>query len=65
MTRIRADGKVDYSPGALYLDYDQLVFTRKTLTWKIAEGTNSLSFTQGLFNCKGVMDVRDLVVTIK
>ena len=61
---VKPDGKLDYSPGALFLDYDQLTFVRKSIKWKVPEGAKQVNLGLGLFHCAGVFDVRDLVVTI-
>ena len=62
---VRADGRQSYSPGALFLDYDQNDFVPKSLVWKIEPDAKALNLGLGLFNCKGVLEVRNLKITLE
>jgi hypothetical protein len=60
----RKEGKPDY-PSALFLDFDQPRWKSLVTRWKVPADAVALDFSIGLMNATGVMDVRDLTVTLE
>lgn len=60
----RKQGKPDY-PSALFLDFDQPRWKSLVTRWKVPADAVSLDFSIGLMKATGVMDVRDVTVTLE
>jgi hypothetical protein len=60
----RKEGKPDY-PSALFLDFDQPRWKSLVTRWKVPADAVALDFSIGLMKATGVMDVRDLTVTLE
>jgi hypothetical protein len=58
------DGRRSF-PGALFLDFDSSSWRTLTSRIRIPEDAVSLNFNVGLFHCIGLMDIRDLTVTLE